>query len=85
MSNIVRDINIKKTQISLFDDIKEFDPNNVKLDKKSYKTILICYIAYVTTLHCLFATLHFLFATLHKFILKKLIFFLKNYGLKSEI
>ena len=85
MSNIVRDINIKKTQIPLFDDIKEFDPNNVKLDKKSYKNILICYIAYVTTLHCLFTTLHFLFATLHKFILKKLIFFLKNYGLKSEI
>ena len=28
--------------------IKNFDPNNIKIDKKSYKNILIYYIGYVT-------------------------------------
>ena len=28
--------------------IKNFNPNNVKIDEKSYKNILICYIGYVT-------------------------------------
>ena len=34
-----------------FDDIiniKDFDPNNIKIDEKSYKNILIYYIGYVT-------------------------------------
>ena len=29
-------------------DIKNFDPNNIKIDEKSYKNILIYYIGYVT-------------------------------------
>ena len=28
--------------------IKDFDPNNITIDKKSYKNILIYYIEYVT-------------------------------------
>ena len=51
MSNNVKDINIKKHIYYFFDDIiniKEFDPNNIKLDEKSYKNILIYYTAYVT-------------------------------------
>ena len=31
--------------------IKDFDPNNVKIDEKSYKDILIYYIPYVTIEH----------------------------------
>ena len=27
--------------------IENFDPNNIKIDEKSYKNILICYIGYV--------------------------------------
>ena len=37
MSNNVKDINIKNRTYHFFDDIfsiKEFDPNNVKLDEK---------------------------------------------------
>ena len=51
MNNNVKDINIKNNTYYFFDDIiniKEFDPNNIKLDEKSYKNILIYYIAYVT-------------------------------------
>ena len=49
--NNVKDINIKNHTYYFFDDIiniREFDPNNVKLNEKSYKNILIYYIAYVT-------------------------------------
>ena len=28
--------------------MKDFDPNNIKIDEKSYKNILIYYISYVT-------------------------------------
>ena len=28
--------------------MKNFDPNNLKIDKKSYKSIVIYYIGYVT-------------------------------------
>ena len=28
--------------------MKDFDPNNIKIDENSYKNILIYYIAYVT-------------------------------------
>ena len=51
MSNIVKDLNIKNQACYFFDDIiniKEFDPNYFKIDKKSYKNILIYYTAYVT-------------------------------------
>ena len=51
MSNKDKDINIKNHAYYFFHDIinkKEFDPNNIKLDKKSCKNIFIYYIAYVT-------------------------------------
>ena len=51
MSNNVKDVSIKNCTYYFFDDIinmKEFDPNNIKLDEKSYKNILIYYIAYTT-------------------------------------
>ena len=42
MSNTVKDINIKIHTYCFFDkiiNIKDFDPNNVKIDEKSYKNI----------------------------------------------
>ena len=48
-SNNVKDINIKNHTYYFFDDIiniKDFDPNKIKTDEKSYKNILIYYIAY---------------------------------------
>ena len=51
MGNKVKDINIKKRTCNFFNDIiskENFDPNNVKIDEKSYKNILIHYIWYVT-------------------------------------
>ena len=51
MSNTVEDIDIKNRTYYFFNDminIKKFDRNNIKLDEKSYKTILIYYIGYVT-------------------------------------
>ena len=50
MSNKVKDIDIKDRTYYVFSDvinIKIFDPNNIKIDEKSYKTFLI-YIGYVT-------------------------------------
>ena len=50
MSNIIKDINIKNHTYYFFDDIiniKDFDPNNIKIDEKSYKNIFIYYIGYV--------------------------------------
>ena len=47
----VKDIDIKNHTYYFFDDIiniKNFDPNNIKIDEKSYKNILIYYIGYVT-------------------------------------
>ena len=41
----VRDINIKN---HTYYNIKDFRTNNIRVDKRSYKSILICYIAYVT-------------------------------------
>ena len=44
--------NIKNHTHYFFDDIiniKDFDPNNMNIYEKSYKNILIYYIAYVTT------------------------------------
>ena len=47
----VKYINIKNHTHYFFDgiiNIKEFDPNNIKTNEKSYKNILIYYTAYVT-------------------------------------
>ena len=51
MSNKFKDIGIKKPHILFFADIiniKNFDLNEIKIDIKSYKNILIQYIGYVT-------------------------------------
>ena len=51
MSNKVKDISIKNRIYYFFNDIvniERFDPNNVKVGKKSYRNILIYYIGYVT-------------------------------------
>ena len=51
MSNEVKDIDVKKRTHYLFNDItniKNFDSNNIKIDEKSNKNILIYYIGYVT-------------------------------------
>ena len=51
MSNKVKDISIKNHTYCFFDDIiniKYFDPNNIKIDEKPFKNILIYYIGYVT-------------------------------------
>ena len=50
MSNKIKDIDIKNRTYYFFDDIinlKNFDSNIIKRDKKSYKIILIYYIGYV--------------------------------------
>ena len=51
MGNKFKDINTKKRTQYLFDDVvntKNFDPNKIKIDEKSYKNILIYLIEYVT-------------------------------------
>ena len=51
MDNKVKDINIKNHRCYLFDDIiniKDFDANNIKMDEKSYKNVIVYCIAYVT-------------------------------------
>ena len=51
MGNKFKDIDIKNRTNFLFNyiiNIKNFDPNKTKMDEKSYKNILICYIGYVT-------------------------------------
>ena len=50
MGNI-KEINIKTRTYYFFDDminIEDFDPNLLKIDKKSYKNINIYYIGYIT-------------------------------------
>ena len=47
----VKEINIKNRTCCFFNDvinIKEFDSNLLKKDKKSYKDIYILYIGYIT-------------------------------------
>ena len=47
MSNKVKDINIKNRTYYFFNDIidtETFDPNNIKIDEKSYKNIPIYYV-----------------------------------------
>ena len=49
--NVIKDIDIKNRTYYFFDDIiniKIFDSNNIKIDEKSYKNILIYYFGYVT-------------------------------------
>ena len=51
MSNKIKDIDIKNRTCYFFNDIiniENFNPNNIKIDEKSYKHILIYYIGYVT-------------------------------------
>ena len=52
MSNKVKDIDIKNCTYYFLDDIintKQFDStNNIKIDEKSYKSVLIYYFGYVT-------------------------------------
>ena len=51
MRNNVKDIDIKNRTYYFFNDItnmKKFDPNNIKIDDKSYKNIFIYYIGFVT-------------------------------------
>ena len=51
MSNKVKDIDIKIRTYCFFNDIRNienFDLNNIKIDEKSNKYILIYYIGYVT-------------------------------------
>ena len=51
MSKKIKDISIKNHTYYFFNDIiniKIFDPNNIKIDEKSYKNLLIYYIGYVT-------------------------------------
>ena len=46
MSNKVKDIDVKYRAYYVFNDIiniENFDPNNIKIDEKSYKNILIYY------------------------------------------
>ena len=55
MSDKVKDINIKNRTYYFFNDIidmRNFDPNNIKIDEKSYNNILIYYIGYVTIKEC---------------------------------
>ena len=50
MNNKVKDTDIKNQTYYFFSDvinIKNFDPNNIKIDEKSYKSI-IYYIGYLT-------------------------------------
>ena len=47
----VKDINIKNHTYYFFNsiiNIKDFDPDNIRIDEKSYKNIFIYYIGYVT-------------------------------------
>ena len=50
MTNKVKDIAIKNQRYYLFNDIiniKSFDSNNIKIDEKSYKNIIIYDTGYV--------------------------------------
>ena len=54
MSYKAKDMNIKNQTYYFSNDIsniniKNFDPNNIKIDEKSYKNICIYYIGYVAT------------------------------------
>ena len=49
MSRKVKEINIKNRTCYFSNDVidvENFDPNNIKIDEKSYKNVLIYYIGY---------------------------------------
>ena len=51
MSNKIKDIDMENSTYYFLNDIidiKNFDPNNIKIDEKSYKNIHVYYIGYVT-------------------------------------
>ena len=51
MNNIIKDISLENRTYYFFYDIinmKDFDPNDIKIDEKSYKNNLTYYIGYVT-------------------------------------
>ena len=51
MSNKVKDIDTKNRTYYFFNDIiniESFIPNNIKIDEKSCKNIVICYTGYIT-------------------------------------
>ena len=51
MADKFKDADIENCTYYYFDDmvnIKNLDPNNIKIDEKSYKNVLIYYIGYVT-------------------------------------
>ena len=48
----IKEINIKNRTYYFFNDMinfKNFDRNRIKVDKKSYKNIIIYYVGYITT------------------------------------
>ena len=52
MSNKFKDLDIKSCTLLLYIDfvhVKDFDPNTVKIDEKSYKNIFIYCIGYLMT------------------------------------
>ena len=61
MSNKTKDIGKKSHTYYFFDDIiniKNFDPNNIKIDEKPLKNIRIYYIGYVTMKDSIFANIN---------------------------
>ena len=50
MSSKVKDISIKNRTYSFFNiiNLKSFNPDNIKIDERSCKNIVIYYIVYVT-------------------------------------
>ena len=60
MGNI-QEINIKNRTYYFFDDminIKHFDPNLLKIDRRSYKNINIYYIGYITKKDSEYVNIH---------------------------
>ena len=51
MCNKIKDIDIKNRTYYFFNDIINTNPNNIKIYEKTYKSIIIYFIAYVTIKH----------------------------------
>ena len=61
MKNKIKDISVKNQTYYFFNDIinvKNFDPNNIKIDEKLCKNILIYYNGYVTITDSKYAKLN---------------------------
>ena len=76
MSNKTKDIGKKSHTYYFFDDIiniKNFDPNNIKIDEKPWKNICIYYIGYVTIKDQIFVNINsgnplcFIFSKVNKY------------------